>query len=186
MNSLWQQVLESDQQARNLLHRESLASQLRDTRKRVIDWQLNLDDPAWLGDHNENHASFHRWNRAFEALCDAGGWIAPEDRTPVLCRAVNEAGFAAGCEIALLGFDEINPAQGALIEFMRESGARVRFLRLPPASDAAVMWRAADAESELRNMARWARHWIEKEPGSSIALVIPDLQSQAGSGTPSG
>ena len=176
--SLWQQVLENDQQARSLLHRESLASQLRDTRKRIMDWQLKLDDPAWLGDHNENHAAFHRWNRAFETLCESGAWIAPEDRIPVLRRAVINTDLAAGSEIALLGFDEINPAQSSLLESLRESGVSVRFLRLNAASEAAAIWCAADAEAELRDMACWARYWSEKDPGSSIALVIPDLQSR--------
>ena len=178
LNNLWQQVLENDQQARNLLYRESLASQLRDTRKRVMDWQLKLDDPAWLGDQNENHAAFHRWNRAFEDLCDSGGWIAPEDRIPVLRRAIIKTGLAAVSEIALLGFDEINPAQSSLLDSLRECGATVRLLRLTAASGAAAIWCAADAEAELRSMACWARHWSEREPGSSIALVVPDLQSR--------
>ena len=178
LNSLWQQVLNSDHEAVGLLHRESLAGQLRETRNRLVDWQLNMNDPAWFGDQNENHACFHRWNEAFEALSGAGGWIAPEDRTTVLAGAVNDAMLTAGSDIGLLGFDEINPAQGALLENLGKCGARVRFLSLSPASGAAVLWRATDTESEMRRMACWVRHWSEKEPGSDIAVVVPDLQSR--------
>jgi hypothetical protein len=78
--------------AHDLLRPESLATQLRDTRQLVIDWQLDLAHPAWNG--NENCRAFRSWNRAFEEYCHEHSWISPEDRMAVVVAAVGDGGMA--------------------------------------------------------------------------------------------
>ncbi len=176
--NLWESVLRDDMLASNLLRPESLASQLRDTRRLVIEWQLDLKDPSWLGGDNENYSAFHHWNQAFEKRCHSEGWIPPEDRTALLCSAIRTSGFCVDGTIDLLGFDEFNPGQDDFLKALIENGNSVKRLVIAPQSKSAVLWQSGDAKNELQQMARWVRYWRETEPGATIAVVVPDLQAR--------
>jgi probable DNA repair protein len=176
--SLWEQVLRNDARAQRLLRPESLATQLRDTRKLLIDWRVDLAHPAWFGDENENYTACHHWNRAFEAHCRKNNWIAPEDRTALLDKAICESTLSVAGDIGLLGFDEFNPAQLALIRSLIASGNTIRNLVISPAIAGADLWESKSGTDELQQMARWARYWIEKEPDSRIGVVVPDLRAR--------
>jgi len=176
--SLWESILKNEPIKHNLLYPESLASQLRDTRRLITEWQLSFKDPTWFGDENENFTAFYYWNRAFESLCDEGNWLPPEDRSAILCKSIGESQLTAPGAIDFLGFDEFNPAQSGLLSALLESGKTVCELTITPAQKVAVLHKSEDSKTELEQMARWVRYWFEKEPESSIAIVVPDLQAR--------
>ncbi len=178
LRSLWERTLKDDARAQQLLRPDSLADRLADTRRLCVHWQLDMRHPAWSGDENENHAAFSHWNRAFEALCRREHWLPPEDRLSVLAKAIRDKELAPAAEVALIGFDEFSPVQKELVDALRAAGVQAENLSLPPAGDSAVLWQSRDSRHELRRMARWARYWSEREPGSRIAVVVPDLQSR--------
>ena len=176
--SLWEATLNSEPVTHNLLYPESLATQLRDTRRLITEWQLRFKDPAWFGGENENFTAFYYWNKAFESQCDEGNWIPPEDRTALLCKAIEESQLIASDTIDLLGFDEFNPDQAELLSALSGNGIAVCCLAITPGQNVAVLHKSEDSKTELEQMARWVRYWFEKEPGSSIAIVVPDLQAR--------
>ncbi|MBT8047442.1 MAG: hypothetical protein HKN57_12655 [Xanthomonadales bacterium] len=176
--SLWESVLRDDPRARQLLRPESMAGWLRDTRQLAVDWRLDLNHPCWFGDDNENHTAFIQWNRAFDALCRRQHWIAPEDRTAILSRAVLDGDFPLPARTGLLGFDEFNPAQLELIDALGQAGRPVTKLAIKPAESSARLWKSYGVKDELQQMARWVRYWFEQEPGARIAVVVPDLQTR--------
>lgn len=174
--NLWEDVLKNEPLAHELLRPESLASQLLETRKLIIDWQLSFKDPAWSGDENENYSAFFLWNKAFEKRCDADNWISPEERLALLCKAINDSRLTAPGSIDLLGFDEFNPGQADLISALIENGNTVCNLTLESRQEKAVLWKGKDSKDELQQMARRVRYWFENDPEASIAVVVPDLQ----------
>jgi len=176
--SLWESVLKNEPVKHNLLYPESLASQLRDTRRLITEWQLSFKDSAWFGGENENFTAFYFWNKAFESKCDEGNWIPPEDRTALLCEAIRESQLTAADSIDLLGFDEFNPGQAELLSALAGSSNTVCSLTIAPAQNVVVLHKSEDSKTELEQMARRVRYWFEKEPGSSIAIVVPDLQAR--------
>jgi len=175
--SLWENTLKNEPLAHQLLRPESLASQLRDTRKLITEWQLDKKDPAWFGVDNENYAAFYQWNRGFEKRCETGGWISPEDRTKLLGKACRDGLLSAAQAIDLIGFDEFSPDQADLISALVENGNPVCRLSIEPRQNKAVLWKSTDNKNELEQMARWVRYWFEKEPDCRIAIVVPDLQA---------
>ena len=176
--SLWESTLKNAPLSHQLLRPESLANQLRDTRKLIIEWQLDLEDPAWFGHENENLAAFYQWNKAFDRRCKQGNWISPEDRITLLRKAIRNQ-LLSPCEaIDLLGFDEFNPGQAGLLSALIENGNSICRLTITPRQNEAVLWKSRDNKDELQQMARWVRYLYEKEPGSSIAVVVPDLQTR--------
>jgi probable DNA repair protein len=176
--SLWENVLKTEPLPHKLLRPESLGNQLSETRKLVVEWQLDMRDAAWFGSDNENHTCFSQWNRAFERLCKENGWISPEDRTVLLREALNSGLLPSAAAIDLLGFDEFNPVQAGFLAAMIESDCAVCRLTITPRDDKAVLFRCDDNRHELLQMARWVRYWIEKEPNSRIAVVVPDLATR--------
>ena len=178
LTSLWESTLKHEPLEHTLLRPESLANQLRDTRKLIIDWQLDPNDPAWFGDGNENHVAFRQWNRAFERRCEKGCWVPPEDRTAILVKAVEESMPVVGQCIDLLGFDEYSPAQVSLLSALTQSGRDVCHLLIESRQSKAVLLKCRDNNEELQQAARRARYWFENDPGSSIAIVVPDLQER--------
>ena len=176
--SLWERSLRDDARAQYLLRPESLAAQLRDTRKLCVHWQLDMNHPAWTGEENENHAAFSHWNRAFEALCRREHWLPPEDRLQRLSAAVRSNELILQGKIGLIGFDEFNPAQKELLDALHDAGVPAEPLLLTPAGGSTVLWQSRDSQHELQRMARWVRYWFEQEPGSRIAVVVPDLQTR--------
>ncbi len=178
LTSLWENTLQTKTVKHNLLRPESLASQLRDTRKLIREWQLSPDDPAWYSGDNENHAAFYQWNKTFEAICATGNWLPPEDRAALLISAlVNDDLLLSGC-IDLLGFDEFNPQQIELLAVMQSQGTQLCQLTISARQSEARLWKSTDGKTELQKMARWVRHQFEQNAGESIAVVVPDLQSR--------
>lgn len=176
--SLWESTLMTERVAHHLLHPESLASQLRDTRKLITEWQLSFQDPAWHGDENENFTAFYKWNKSFESQCEKGNWIPPEDRSALLCDAIRKSQLPVPVGVDLLGFDEFSPLQMELLSSMLNGGHAVCELTMTAHTETASRWKSKDSKTELQQMARWVRYWFEKEPDSNIAVVVPDLQSR--------
>jgi probable DNA repair protein len=176
--NLWESTLKNEAITHNLLHPESLASQLQETRNLLTSWQLSLKDPAWFGNENENYGAFYHWNKAFEKRCDRDNWISPEDRTGVLCTALREEQLRSPVNIDLLGFDEFNPDQSDLLSALTECGVTVSELMITSRQNKAVLFKSKDSKTELQQMARWVRHWFEEDPATSIAVVVPDLQAR--------
>ena len=175
--SLWETILKDTPLAHDLLRPESLASQLRDTRKLIIEWKLDLAHPAWYDDGNENYTAFHAWNRAYERYCHNHHWISPEDRTAVLANAVDNGEMSLPEDIDLLGFDEFNPVQAELLNSLIEYGCRLTRLDIKPRKKRAVLLKCKDSRDELRQAAGWIRQFVENNPASTIAIVAPDLKS---------
>jgi probable DNA repair protein len=180
LTNLWEEVLAKSSHAGNLLRPQALAMQMRDTRRLAVEWSVDLNHPAWRGEPGDNHEAFRLWNAAFESLCRNQGWLPPEDRPGLLARAVHEAGFKAEETIDLLGFDEINPSQSALLTALRHSGSQIREVRIQPCSGEPAMWKADNHREELDRMARWVRLRFEESPGATIAVVVHDLAARRG------
>jgi probable DNA repair protein len=176
--SLWEEVLKHVPLGHDLLRPESLSSQLRETRKLIIEWKLDLAHPAWFDGENENYRAFQAWNRAFENHCHQHRWISPEDRTAVLVDAVKNAALPVPANIDLLGFDEFNPVQAELLNALTASGRQVCSLIIETRQEQAVLLACRDSRDELRQAARWVRRCVEDDPGSTVAIVTPDLESR--------
>ena len=178
LTSLWESTLRSSSVKHNLLQPESLASQLRDTRKLIREWRLSLNDPAWSSGDNENHMAFRQWNKTFETLCEQGNWLPPEDRGALLIAAIATGKLLlSGCT-DLLGFDEFNPQQADLLAAMQAQGLQLCQLNICARQSRAYVWKSSDGKAELQKMARWARHHLTQNPVDSIAVVVPDLPSR--------
>ncbi len=175
--NLWEKILNIKPLSADLIRPESLASQLRDTRQLLTEWQVNQNHPAWFGDTNENHTAFHQWNRAFDGLCEKADWINPGDRLSILCESAGALMGEMNAAIDLLGFDEFSPARRDLLAALHDKGLSLCILTVTPRRDKAVMWKSRDGKDEIDRMARWVRHCASENKDARIAVVVPELQA---------
>jgi probable DNA repair protein len=178
LQNLWENVLSDPGNAGSLLRPQALATQALDTRRTAVEWGLSLRHPAWRGDNDENHAAFQRWNEAFESLCRQKGWLPSEELPGQLARALEKGFRPRENRIDLVGFDEFNPAQSALLGALGQAGVQVTELSLEPIEGVPLCWKADDHRHELDRMARWVRQRFSESPDASIAVIVPDLQAR--------
>ena len=176
--NLWESSLKNEPLDHQLLRPESLADQLQETRRLMTAWQLSFTDAAWFNGDNENFKAFYHWNKAFENRCAGGNWISPDDRTVLLCAAISNQLLSVGGSFDLLGFDGLDPMQLKLLAALIEDGNQVCRWSISSQQNKLVLWASSDSKNELQKMARWVRFWLEKEPRSSIAIVVHDLQTR--------
>ncbi|HUF72885.1 MAG TPA: PD-(D/E)XK nuclease family protein, partial [Gammaproteobacteria bacterium] len=127
--------------------------------------------PSWRDDA----AVFLDWSRDFEAELDRNEWVDPDS----LLYRLNRSGVEriAG-DLILLDSGRATPEVERLIERLRAAGRRID--RIAPddheARVGAVI--AADPADEIRLAAGWAQQRLREQPGSRLAVVVPDLDSR--------
>lgn len=112
-----------------------------------------------------------------EARLRAEGWSSRAQRLASLTGSPH-LGRIAPKRVLLAGFDELTPAQDALISAFRSAGTAV--VEYPPErlDGVAVKRSCADPAAELQEAALAARRWLEACPDASIGIVLADLEQR--------
>ncbi|NNE06362.1 MAG: hypothetical protein HKN15_11625, partial [Xanthomonadales bacterium] len=175
--ALWQTVIRDRDRAHEALHGRMTARQLHQARMLLREWKIDSHDPAWRTD-NENVQAFVSWNGDFGQRCSKDGWLPQEDRMAILERAARQADLKPTGPLMLMGFDELYPAQQDLLAAIERAGIKVNWYQPVNRRVAVSRWEAEDERSELEMAVRWARHWLETETDSEIAIAVPDLAAR--------
>jgi ATP-dependent helicase/nuclease subunit B len=175
---LWEQVIEQLAELHptdNPMALARLASRSWTLRHQWLLAAAELRQEAYSPDQR----AFADWSDAFGKRCKQRNWLTADE----LPAAVTEA-FQAGLydlkqPLCLVGFDELNPAQQQLVDAVQATGAEVRIIRPKDAPERCLQAVFTDPEAELQAAAEWARDKLERHPGESVAVLVPDLQQRA-------
>ncbi|BCR05068.1 ATP-dependent helicase [Desulfuromonas versatilis] len=168
---LWEQAIEQDAAGSALLQIGASARQAMEARRLLAEYG---GDPRQFP-ATEDHAAFLRWEEAYRGLLQSGGWLDPPALLGCVTRAVADGALTVPDKLALTGFDELSPALAELCSAL--AGAGCQLSEIPPDREpAGRLGRlpCADARSEVRGAARWARRLLETGAGS-IGIVVPNL-----------
>ncbi|MGQ0384469.1 MAG: PD-(D/E)XK nuclease family protein [Gammaproteobacteria bacterium] len=130
-------------------------------------WPMTRDQQAFLA-----------WARGVQSelrvrgACDAGDLASLMTETGALP--------ATGPPILLAGFRGLTPAAEALFAALAAAGRPVERLARAPARGACFQHRAADPDSERRDMIAWLRERVIQVPAGIHALILPDLEARRG------
>ncbi len=120
--------------------------------------------------------AFAGWAEAYAARLAATGWLDPADLPDLIAAAIRERRLAVPARMVLAGFDELTPAQVAVLDALRAQGCAVSEHEfVTPGSGAPHRVALADAEAEVGAAARWARARLTANPTARIGVVVPDL-----------
>ena len=163
----WRRIIESEPAETGVLSAPGLARAAYRSWRAMQAYRI----PIAALDEEDTHETrcFARWVRAYRRWLAEQGAIDPE--------------LAAECihpgsvhrPLRLAGFDELTPAQSALVERLRAGGVEIVVEPLPLRKGELSRVECSDAASELDGAARWAAEWLDHRPGSRLAIVVPDL-----------
>ncbi|MBL8239057.1 MAG: PD-(D/E)XK nuclease family protein [Bryobacterales bacterium] len=130
-------------------------------------YQLPLEHPSF--DHAEDTAKFRTWAVEFDRRASRNRWLAAARREQWLAGQLEPAMR----EVWLDGFDEITPAQRALLKKLNH---RTYAGTAQPASN---ITRASypDARAEIHAAACWARTLLETRQAQTVGVVVQNLNS---------
>jgi probable DNA repair protein len=163
----WRRIIESDPVETGVLSPPGLARAAYRSWRALHAYQI----PVAALDAEDTHEtrSFARWVRAY------GRWLLEHGAIdPDLAAESIRAEFVRR-PLRLAGFDELTPAQTALIERLRAGGVDVDVEPLPRRRADVSRVDCSDARAELDVAARWAAEWLERSPVARLAIVVPDL-----------
>ena len=174
---LWEQVIQATLTEDSLLRAHSLARTAIDAWDLVCAWQIGRDELA--SQASEDGKRFLEWLGAYEERCAAAGWLDPALLPArVLEQIPDAAPTDVPAAILLVGFDELAPAQQAVLQAFEEAGTSVSLAGPPVAKPQPVVRAIGDAEDEIAAAARWALECLRSNPCSTIGIVIPDLAAR--------
>jgi probable DNA repair protein len=124
---------------------------------------------------------FAQWARDYQRRVDGSGAV-DSARLPDAVEALVGSGQLAGfADLVLVGFEELNPQQAALVASLAATGARVEHWATERQRGRVVRAAMADARSEVDRMADWVAARLAANPRARIGVVVPDLGARRAS-----
>lgn len=173
---LWQEIIEVDGAANELLRPAAAAEAARAAYALVHAWRL---DEGVLGARGADETQrFLSWRRAFDRALARRGLLSGA-QLPALVTAAVEAGvLELPARLVHSGFDDLAPAQTALFAALERAGCEVFAHAEPATGGRRRRIVLADAESEIRCAAAWAADQVRSNPHVRIGIVAPQVARQ--------
>jgi probable DNA repair protein len=173
---VWRTILESDEKLASLRTVDSLAEMAADAWRLLCRYE---GQRLRRVDGSADTRAFQRWARTFERVCQTQGLVVHAQLEEAMRGAVDEGLVRLPAHgVMLVGFDGMTPAQTKLVEVFRSAGVDVQ--EFMPGMKAAqrMLVEAADEQEELQVAARWVRRFLEEQPGTKVAVIVPGLEKQ--------
>lgn len=172
---IWQQLLQQDDAA-VLLNPRQTASQLQSAWELVGQWQIDLqqDSVRQSFTANPDTEAFYRLASAFSRYCQQQGRISSVQRDALLIQWFRQGLLARTGAIVAVGFESMPPLQQQLLNAAGELSLH-QSQQQPAAVSAIAVERP---EQELYQALVWAKHCLQDQDKTRLAIVIPDLRSR--------
>jgi probable DNA repair protein len=210
--TLWRAIIAEDSAADGAV--DGAAESLR-----PIDALAELAAEAWLLLHayrgrgrlqaavsNADTRAFARWTGEFERRCARSHFLSEAQLPEALRTAFAASHLIPPTGLLLVGFDSRTPAQTALLDAIRATGASIEehIPKIPDASSGSpsiavssrcegatkpdpndlpeatpnlTLIAAPDERAELTACARWLRTRLTEQPTARIAVIVPAIES---------
>lgn len=176
-HKLWRSVIAADEGlTASLRSPDSLAEMAADAWRMLV--RHNSKDRLRTGWNNTETRAFQSWTTEFERRCRSQRLLPRAALEDALRISVEEGRLHLAQSIALVGFDEITPAQKSLVAAFASSGTQVEQLRVAAPSSSKALTHAGDPARETAAAARWAKDLLKENPNTKIAVIVPSLESR--------
>lgn len=172
----WERIVSASSAGRRLLRPEAAADAAMAAYRLIHEWQLS---PAQLQTAASSETEvLLGWIAAFDGQCTVRDWL-PRVRLPQLIAAALAGGsLPTPTELLFAGFDDLPPAQSALLDALRGAGTQIAFLDAPVAPAEVSRLAASDAAAEMALAARWVLARVRARPTARIGIVVPELAAR--------
>ncbi|MDV6343736.1 PD-(D/E)XK nuclease family protein [Nitrosomonas sp. Is37] len=170
--ALWQELLSAD-----LPFQPMGKAALQVQKAWQLLWEWHLPQNESIFQYNDDSRLFWKWQLLFQRTCQQKGWLSPGCLPDKLRHYFEQGTLLPPDELVLIGFDELNPQQLALLETLNRSGCHVQWLQLKPKVSQIGQLACTDRRQEAKLMARWVRQRLEDNPAAQIGIVVPNLSA---------
>jgi probable DNA repair protein len=133
------------------------------------EWRVPLSDSRFAA--SEDSEAFARWARVFDERCRRENWLDSARLPAYLADRLHDGSLQAPARVALVGFDELTPAQKAFLAAL----PRVDYTQPPAHDPAPARIELRDAAEEFEQAAEWARNLLAGNPQARIGVIVPRL-----------
>lgn len=169
---LWEQIITRDTEA-PLMRPAAAAEAAQDAFGLCCGWWLSVDEMTEMA--GQDTRVFARWHRRFRRELAKGGFLTMAELPGLVTQAFEDGRLDIPKTLYLAGFEQVTPAQRALLDTITEAGGHVETL---PADEREAQCRrvsAIDEEHEIRAAAQWAVAQLTARPNGRIAVISPAL-----------
>jgi probable DNA repair protein len=174
-HTLWHAIIAADAATASLRPVDALAQTAADAWKLLHDYRGHQRLQPFPG--NTDTRAFARWASEFERRCANSQYLTQAQLSESLRTAVaaGHLSFAEG--FLLVGFDTKTPAQVALLDAVRSTGAQIDSLEPASFAPNLTLASAPDEHAELAACARWLRDRLTQQPDANIAVIVPAIDT---------
>ena len=179
-HAIWRSIIAADPELKDTLRSPDSLAEMATEAWRLIAW-YNAERRLRGSWGSFEARAFQRWATEFERHCRTERWLPLASLENTLCTFVQQGRVSVARDVALVGFDELSPAQQGLIDAVTGCGGRVEQLSLAVEHDRRILVRAEDEQQEIAAAARWTRSLLEKHPEVRVAVIVPSLEKRQAS-----
>jgi ATP-dependent helicase/nuclease subunit B len=178
---IWERCVESSLHE-PLPGRSGVVRQCRQAWSRLQEWCVPLDEVIRRSSGTEQKLFAAAAQRYSETL-SGNKWIDDGDLIGNVTRSLSDSSAkpvkTLPLKICFAGFDRISPAQEALRAVLRINNVTIADAVMNATSGAITATCKFDQAAELRAAGAWARSELLNDPTLRLAIVCPDLESDA-------
>lgn len=175
---LWEQSLGRTAR-RDLLSVGGAVNHAQAAWTRLHDWTVSPEELAAAAASRDEHW-FVRASTAFRSRLADGGWTDAAGLAGVCTGHAATPGLSWPRRLLYAGFDRLTPALEALFAALAREGIEIARAPEPSHSGSGGLRAYPDTASLWRAAGRWARDTLEREPAARVAVLAPDLETDAG------
>lgn len=175
---LWERCLDHTSR-QDLLSISGVLRHARQAWQRVHDWRIPLQAVAEAAT-SKDELWFARAARAYGDLLSADGWIDQAQLAAYSTDVLDPVRLAPGGRVVHAGFDRLTPVQGLFFERLVERGIVVAAAPRKKRAGQRHHRSYKDSDAQWRAAGNWARQIMQQNPAARIAVLVPDLEADAG------
>ena len=174
---LWERVLGS---AINdpLVNITSLARQARDAWKRIHEWGVPFDE-ILSSASGADQRLFAKAAIRYRSLLELENWVDDALLVAYVIDRVRDGQLRLPSRVAVAGFDRTTPQVEELFAALKEQGTRVEQMDAKVTGNVRLL-AFENSDAELLAAGAWARAQLNENAGQHIAIIVSDLEQNAG------
>lgn len=173
---LWRKIISSDPTLPDTLRSPDSLADLAAKTWKLLALHRGLERLREPWNSSEAKA-FQRWAAEFSRQCNSQQLVARASLEHRLAKSLDATDFQSSDSIALLGFDELAPAQQNLLRAIGALGIHIEEIEISIPNQSKQLLQAEDEIREIRFAASWARDLLHQCPDAQIAVVVPSLET---------
>lgn len=173
---LWEKVIRNGSGA-ELLNVAATAKAANKARQLGVQWDIAQNNSHDVTSHSDL-AMFEQWHTSFKKELEKGNWIDKALLLGYVSSMIEQSDMACPQQITLAGFDVYTPTQKLFFSLLKSKGCEMAEYAASAGTSEAQVIEASDETEEAALMAQWVRENLEKNPASSIGIVVLDLNAQ--------